>query len=136
MGYAKGGFQFESDSTAQSYVDGRSSFRHNLVHAVVEPYKVGTLTLVPAVNAASVKAKAEGVDSCKTFTAATDIQLENPFNLTAPNFMPKAGSPALAANAASFIGLSGFTATAFSGAVGTTNWLAGWTSFTPQTNVY
>ncbi len=136
MGYAKGGFQFESDSTAQSYVDGRSTFRHNLVHAVVEPYKVGTLTLVPTVTAATVKAKAEGVDSCKTYTAATDIMLENPFNLAAPNFAPKAGSPAVAANAASFFGLSGFTVTTYAGAVGTTNWLSGWTNFTPQSNVY
>jgi len=136
MGYAKGGFQFESDSTAQSYVDGRSLFRHNLVNAVVEPYIVGTLTLVPAVTAATVKAKAEGVDSCKTFATAAEIMLENPFNLAAPNFAPKAGSPALAANAASFFGFSGFTATTYVGAVGATNWLSGWTNFTPQTNVY
>lgn len=133
MGYAKGGFQFESDSTAQSYIDGRSAFRHNLVHAVVEPYKVASTTLI---NAAGVKAKAEGVDSCKSFTAAADLLLENPFNLSAPNFAPKAGSPATAANAASFYNFPNFTVTTYVGAVGTTNWLQGWTSFTPQTNVY
>ena len=133
MGYQKGGFQFESDSTAQGYIDGRSSFRHNLVHAVVEPYRVSSTTLI---TAAAVKAKAESVDSCKTFTAATEIMLENPFSLTAPNFTPKAGSPATAANAASFVGLSGFTATTYTGAMGTTNWAQGWSSFTPKTNVY
>jgi hypothetical protein len=131
MGYARAGFQFESDSTASAYLDGRSSFRHNLVHATVEPYRVNSTTLA---TAASVRTKAEGVDSCKTYTAASDIQLENPFNLTAPNFAPRAGSPAL--SGASFVGLSGFTATTFVGAVGTNNWLQGWTSFTPQTNVY
>jgi len=133
MGYQKGGFQFESDSTAQGYIDGRSAFRHNLVHAVVEPYKVSNTTLI---TAAGVKTKAEGTDSCKTYTAATDIMLESPFSLTAPNFSPKAGSPATAANAASFVGLSGFTTTTYSGAIGTTNWAQGWTSFTPKTNVY
>ena len=133
MGYAKGGFQFESDSTAQSYIDGRSKFRHNLVHAVVEPYKVSSTSLI---NAATVKATAEGVDSCKTYTSANDIMLENPFNLTAPNFMPKAGSPATAADVASFYQLPNFTVTTYVGAVGTTNWLQGWTSFTPQINVY
>ena len=133
MGYAKAGFQFESDSTAQGYLDGRSSFRHNLVHAVVEPYKVGSTSLI---NAAGVQAKAEGVDSSKTYANAADIMLENPFNLTAPNFAPKAGSPAIAVNAASFVGLSGFTSTTYAGAVGTTNWLQGWTSFTPKTNTY
>lgn len=133
MGYQKGGFQFESDSTAQGYIDGRSSFRHNLVHAVVEPYKVASTSLI---TAAEVKAKAEGVDSSKTFAAATDIMLENPFNLAAPNFAPKAGSPATAANAASFVGLANFTATTYAGAIGTNNWAQGWTSFTPKTNVY
>ena len=133
MGYQKAGFQFESDATAQSYIDNTSTFRHNLVHAVAEPYRVNSTTLI---NAAAVRIKAEGVDSCKTFTAATDIMLENPFSLNAPNFAPKAGSPATAANASSFAGLTGFTATTYVGAVGTTNWLQGWTSFTPKTNVY
>lgn len=131
MGYAKAGFQFESDSTANGYLDGRSQFRHNLVHAVVEPYRVNSTTLT---NATAVRTKAEGVDSCRTFTASADIQLENPFSLTAPNFLPKAGSPAL--SGASFVGLANFTATTYVGALGTNNWLASWTSFTPQTNVY
>ncbi|HEX5651696.1 MAG TPA: hypothetical protein VFX58_01400 [Chitinophagaceae bacterium] len=133
MGYQKAGFQFESDSTAQAYLDGRSKFRHNLVHAVAEPYKVSSTSLI---NAATVKAMAETADSCKTYATSADIMLENPFNLAAPNFAPKAGSPATAANAASFYQLPGFTVTTYAGAVGTTNWLQGWTSFTPQTNVY
>jgi hypothetical protein len=131
MGYQVAGFQFESDSTAAAYIDGRSRFRHNLVHSVGPAYRVNSTTLI---NAAGVQAKAEGVDSCKTYTSANDIQLENPFNLTAPNFLPKAGSPAL--SGASFFGLTGFTTTTYIGAFGTTNWMAGWTSFTPQTNVY
>ncbi len=131
IGYQKAGFQFESDSTAAAYIDGRSRFRHNLVHGVVEPYKVSSTALI---NAATVQAKAEGVDSCKTYASANDVMLENPFNLTAPNFLPKAGSPAL--SGASFFGLTGFTTTTYVGAFGTTNWMAGWTSFTPQTNVY
>jgi len=130
MGYQKAGFQLESDSTAASYLDGRSRFRHNLVHAIAEPYKSGS----SLITAADMRTKAEGSDSCKTYTAAADIMLADPFSFTAPNFAPLAGSPAL--NAASFFGLSGFTATTYVGAVGPDNWLSGWTSFTPQTNVY
>ena len=134
MGYAKGGFQFESDSTAQSYINGTSTFRHNLVHAVVEPYKVASTSLI---TAAAVQTKAESVDSCKTYTSASSIMLTSPFNLTAPNFVPMAGSPALAPGAASFVGLTGFTATTYVGALGTSNnWLQGWTNFTPKTNIY
>jgi hypothetical protein len=133
MGYQKAGFQLESDSTAQAYLDGRSRFRHNLVYAVADPYRSGS----SLITAADMRAKAEGADSCKTFSAAADIQLENPFNLAAPNFTPKAGSPAIAANAASFFGLTGFTSTTYVGALGTAdNWLNGWTSFTPQSNAY
>lgn len=128
-GYQKAGFQFESDSTAQAYLDGRSIFKNNLVHGVVEPYRV-TTTLT---TAGAVKTKAES-EGCITYTAATDIMLENPFNLAAPNFLPKAGSPALTGG--DFTGLTGFTATTYRGAFGTTNWASGWTSFTPQTNVY
>ncbi|MFZ4059210.1 MAG: hypothetical protein ACOYKE_13795 [Ferruginibacter sp.] len=132
MGYAKAGFQFESDSTASAYLDGRSRFRHNLVHSVLENYKVGSTTLT---TAAAVKTKAEGADSCKSYAAFTDINLENPFSLTAPNFQPKAGSVAL--SGASFFGMpAAFTVTTYVGAIGTTNWATGWTSFTPQTNVY
>jgi len=130
MGYQKAGFQFESDSTAQAYLDGRSRFTNNLVHAVVEPYRVNSNTLT---TAAAVKTKAES-EGCITYTSANDIQLENPFNLSAPNFLPKAGSPALTGS--SFSGLTGLTNVPYVGAFGTTNWASGWTSFTPQSNVY
>lgn len=130
MGYQKAGFQFESDSTASAYLDGRSLFKNNLVHGVTEPYKVSSATLT---TAAAVKTKAEA-EGCITYTNAADIKLTAPFALAAPNFLPQAGSPALAG--ASFTGLTGFTATTYVGAFGTTNWMTGWTSFTPQTNVY
>ena len=55
-GYRVAGFQFESDSTAASYLDGRSIFRNNLVHAVADPYRVNSTTLT---NAAAVRTKAE-----------------------------------------------------------------------------
>ncbi|HMO62023.1 MAG TPA: hypothetical protein PKC39_07230 [Ferruginibacter sp.] len=132
IGYQKGGFQLESDSTAQAYIDGRSRFRHNLVHAVVEPYKSGSALI----TVAAMQTKAEGADSCKTYTDYTAIQLENPLSLSTPNFTPKAGSPAL--NGASFFGMNAFfSRVTYIGAVGgATNWVSGWTSFTPQTNVY
>lgn len=62
---------------------------------------------------------------------AQDPQLTDALNLLAPNFAPKAGSPALNPDNAA-TPPAGFDTTArFVGAVGTTNWLAGWTSF-PQ----
>jgi hypothetical protein len=61
------------------------------------------------------------------------------FNLTAPNFLPQAGSPLLvAANAATGGKLadSFFTAAPYRGAFNTENWTAGWTNFDPQNTNY
>ncbi|MCE9668769.1 hypothetical protein LY474_13170 [Myxococcus stipitatus] len=58
-----------------------------------------------------------------------DPQLTDALNLGAPNFSPKTGSPALNPDNAA-TPPAGFDTTArFVGAVGTTNWLAGWTAF-------
>ena len=66
------------------------------------------------------------------------LQVTNPFNLTAPNFMPASGSPLL--SGASFTNSrltdSFFTAVTFRGAFGTTNWTSGWCNFDPQNTDY
>lgn len=131
MGYMKAGFSLESDSTVGSYRSGLSVFRNNLVHAVTAPFRAATN---PIMTSAEVEAKALADGNTK-HASPSEINLTNPFNLTNPNFLPAAGSPALAG--ASFTGLgSFFTNTTFRGAFGTDNWMSGWASFTPQTNVY
>lgn len=59
----------------------------------------------------------------------TDVQLTDPKNVTAPSFVPQAGSPVLAGCGTPPVGLDQ-TAT-FCGAIGTVDWTAGWTAF-PQ----
>jgi hypothetical protein len=81
-----------------------------------------------------IKTMAEG-DGSVTLASRDDVQLTDPFNLTNPNFLPKAGSPAL--TGVSFTGMDAFfTVTTYRGAFGTTNWAQGWTSFSPKTNNY
>ena len=61
------------------------------------------------------------------------------FNLTAPNFLPGAGSPLLvAANAATGGKLADpfFTPAPYRGAFNTENWTTGWTNFDPQNTNY
>jgi hypothetical protein len=133
MGFPKAGLSLESSSTADAYNNDISIFKNNLVHALTDPYRVdaaaGTI-----ITAAQLKTKAEA-NGCITYTNANDIMLEAPFNWDSPNYLPKTGSPAL--TGASFTGLDAFfTPVTHRGALGTVNWLAGWTSFTPQTNVY
>jgi hypothetical protein len=66
------------------------------------------------------------------------LQITDPFNLTAPNFLPATGSPLL--SGASFTNTrlsdSFFTQVSYRGAFGTTNWTANWCNFDPQNAEY
>jgi hypothetical protein len=136
MAYNRGGFSIESDTTANGYKqDTRSAFRWNLVHAITAPFRTSATTLL---TGAEMETKALADGNTK-YASPDDIMLTDPFKLTAPNFLPKAGSPALSgANFPSSGDLSNsfFTKTAYRGAFGADNWMTNWTSFTPQTNVY
>ncbi len=64
----------------------------------------------------------------------SDLKVANPFNLTAPNFLPQTGSPLLTGAATTLpVGLE---ATDYIGAFKTTDWTAGWTNWTPKTTTY
>ncbi len=66
------------------------------------------------------------------------LMLTDPFNLTAPKFLPAAGSPLL--TGASFTNTrltdAFFTQVAYRGAFGTTDWTSGWCNFNPQNTDY
>lgn len=59
-------------------------------------------------------------------------------NLSAPNFLPQAGSPLLSVGAADFTDskLSGMENVSYRGAFGTIDWTASWTNFNPQNTPY
>lgn len=66
------------------------------------------------------------------------LMLTNPFNLTAPNFLPTANSPLL--TGASFTNTrltdAFFSVVTYRGAFGSTNWTTGWCNFDPQNTDY
>ncbi|MBL7964788.1 MAG: hypothetical protein JNM31_13200 [Flavobacteriales bacterium] len=68
----------------------------------------------------------------------TDLQVADPFNLSAPNFLPNGGSPLLTGAEFSWAPLtSGFFETVgFRGAFGATDWTAGWANWDPQNTPY
>ncbi|MFZ5785348.1 MAG: hypothetical protein ACOY3Y_02800 [Acidobacteriota bacterium] len=76
-----------------------------------------------------------GFDESAHFTASAtgnryaDPQLVSPFALGTPSFMPQPGSPVLSGGATP--PADGFfdTAATFAGAIGTTDWTAGWTAY-------
>jgi cell wall-associated NlpC family hydrolase len=132
LGYQKGGLSIESNGTYDDFVSttGSSEFKNNIVHAVTAPFKLGSDVTTAGAAASAIQAKATASGSTSVASAA-DVMLGSPFNLGAPSFIPSAGSPALAG--AAFSGVlnnSFFTQVAYKGAFGTSNWMAGWTSFT------
>jgi hypothetical protein len=93
-------------------------------------------------NATSLQGTAAwftSVSKNNTVLATNDLlMVTSPFNLTAPNFLPAAGSPLL--TGASFTNTrltdSFFTVVSYKGAFGTTNWTSGWCNFDPQNTDY
>lgn len=131
MGYMDAGLSMESDSTVSFFKNNVSPFRNNLVHAITAHFRASATTIM---TSAEVETKALADGNTK-HASPSEIDLTDPFKLSDPNFLPKAGSPAL--SGAVFTGMNAFfTATTYRGAFGTDNWMSGWTSFTPQTNVY
>jgi hypothetical protein len=133
IGFQKAGFSMESAETAQSYKDGSSMFRMNLVHAMADAFKVDTKA-GGVISATDVEAKVIA-DGGKKLAAAADAMLADPFKVGAPNFVPKAGSPALVNG--NFSGLDAFfSATNFIGAMGATDWTTSWTNWDPNNADY
>ncbi|MCY1032992.1 hypothetical protein OV207_16090 [Corallococcus sp. BB11-1] len=73
--------------------------------------------------------EAEKVLAAGLNNKVADPQLTAALNLEAPDFTPAAGSPALNPDNAATPGAGFDTSARFVGAVGTTNWLTGWTAF-------
>src|SRR5690606_39059331 len=125
----KGGLSLESDATYSSLIDanGKSEFKNNILHAHADIYKISSVNVAGA-SAAAVQAKAEA-NATLTLTNSADALLKDPFAINAPDLLPAAGSPALSGAAFSGdLANSFFSATAYKGAFGTTNWMAGWTN--------
>lgn len=136
LGYKAAGFSMESSYTAADYVAGTSTFKNNLVHAVANPYQSFDASAQGVIIAEAIKTKAESEGSV-TLAAATEANLKSPFSVTAPDFMPNTGSPALSGTWVSPDNSNFFTTVTYRGAFGATdNWMATWTNFNPNAKVY
>ncbi len=136
IGYKAAGLSLESTQTAADYVAGLSIFKNNLVHAVANPYLSNDASAQAVITSIAIKAKAEA-EGCVSLTAGADAGLKNPFNLSAPDFMPNTGSPALAGTWVNPDGSTFFSTVSYRGAFSATdNWMATWTNFNPNAKVY
>lgn len=71
-------------------------------------------------------------------TNVSDVQLTDPNNYSAPNFLPQVSSAVLlgADFTSPRIATSFFDAVTYRGAFGTTDWTTGWANWTPENNNY
>ncbi len=129
LGAQKGGLNIESDKAANFYKNGDSQFKNNIVAAFTTNFLTNATVLTPAEM--QTKALADG--NVVIADANTTLKLTNPFNLSTPNFLPSAGSPALNGT---FVATPNAANVNYRGAFGAIDWTAGWTNFNPQNTKY
>jgi hypothetical protein len=131
LGGQKAGLSIESDSTASYYKQNSARFYNGFLSSVVNPFRVGSLAVTPAILDSSSLATITTTTNLSHYYANPgDVQLTDPFNNTAPNLQPKPGSPALATAGKFDVGALNdafFTPTSYLGALdGTNDWTATW----------
>ena len=132
-GFADKAVDIDKASTATEYNEGRLSLQNILFWDIAN--LADTIPSAPNKSSDGSVADATGFDETTLLAApgnqVVDPQLGAALSLTAPNFQPAAGSPALVAANAATPPADGFfdTRATFVGAVGSVNWLAGWTAF-------
>ncbi len=103
-------------------------------------FKVASGTPATPYTLAQLQAYYEKTERANsTLTTLVDLKITNPFSLTAPNFLPATGSPALTGGLFTNANLSDafFDKTAtFKGAFGTSDWTSGWCNWDPQNTKY
>ena len=129
LGAQKGGLNIESDKSANFYKNGDSQFKNNIVAAYTNPFLVTATTL----TVAEIQTKATTDGNLVLTDANVGLKLNAPLSLTAPNFLPSTGSPALAGT---WVATTGATSVTYRGAFGTTDWTAGWANWNSQNTNY
>lgn len=124
-------FSIESVETATAFINGTSVFKNNVLHSVsaLGAFNVGSDAAPSGLTAAQMLTLSTGTVVLAT---TAEAKLTDPFNIAAPKVIPQTGSPLLAGAAFSgnFTTANGFdTSATFKGAIGATDWTAGWTAW-------
>ncbi len=136
QGFSAGAVDINNVATAEQYEQGNLALKSFIFWANKGP---SNAEFAPMPNASSDGTNPDTTNfnewtrlmESTNGNQAVDPMLTDATNLTAPNFMPKAGSPALNADKVTPIpsGDSFFTPAPFIGAVGADDWTAGWTAY-------
>jgi len=130
------GLYIDGNSTQANATNGDLMFRGNVLSGM------GTAIDAPSgqtwdAAAATAWFNTAGWDN-SVLANNTDLMVNDPFNLSNPNFRPNAGSPLLSGANFSWSPItdSFFTTTTYRGAFGSEDWTAGWANWDPQNTPY
>ena len=135
LGGQRGGVRLQEDSTIAYYVGISSAFYNSLLNAVTNNIDVElgkSLAGGKTYDLSSVTNLTTGAYKSSILASAADAKLTDPFNNSAPNLKPAAGSPALTGALFDFgtLGDAFFEKVSFRGALDASNdWTTGWAAW-------
>lgn len=127
LGSKLASFSIENNETATAFTTGTSLFNNNVIQSIAaSPFNIGS-EVTSGLTTAQMQTLSQNL---VILTAAADAKLTDPFNVANPKVTPATGSPLLtgAVFNGNFTAANGFdTSVTFKGAIGATDWTAGWT---------
>lgn len=127
-GYPTAGLFLDGNLVEANVLANTLQFRNNVISGCATPFTItggsGVLDITSWFNN----------NGNITYAENTSLDVNDAFNLSTPDFLPRNTSPLL--SGADFNGLSGFDVVSFRGAFGSTDWTAGWANFNPQNTSY
>lgn len=125
------GLKIENTLTGNNVSSGALEFKNNVLAGI------GSLVLDSSAMSFGMGSWFNA-NSNSILSNPQDIMAGNPYNYTAPTFLPSAGSPILTGADFSSANIQDpfFTPVNYKGAFGTDNWTSCWTEFNPQTQAY
>ncbi len=131
MGYPAG-LHIDGTASEANATNNLLQFQNNIIAGCTNALKVNTGSTFDIASYVT----SQGGNTI--LTNNSDAQLTDPYNLSAPNFVPQGGSPALSGASFSNSRLQDpfFTSVSYRGAFGTSDWTKCWTEWDPQNQSY
>ncbi len=140
MGFPRGGWYLDNDSSAVALYYGKSDFTYSIVHSndSSKVFYLSPKTYPPFTSKDFRDLVMRPEFANKIFLNSGDFQFTDPYNYDIdPNPLPAPGSPLLSgANFDGDFDNGFFKKVDYVGAVGPDNWLAGWTNFLATQTTY
>ncbi len=129
------GILVDGINTSNYFLNGELKFKNNILAGMATPYSVAA---APAGFTATTVQTIFLSSGGTSLANPTDVQYANPYNFTAPSFLPGGNSPVLSGADFTDSELQNgfFQQTSYRGAFGSNDWTRCWCEFDPQQASY